>query len=275
MNSGVLTKGLQLDPVTTTNSRTPEDHIIWVLKILAFIISIYLVSLRIFFITTIYSLSVSEGIISKICKNRQDAIKIGGKFTRTKNSIFQYISNKLSTWDWNGKEDKKTITNNLYLIGLKVMEKDNRCMDPDGKDLWCMTKYKPIAKKVRPVNQAMPQSLNPPLQRPPLTRDPYKTPLTPHPPEFKPTWKITEERLGVISFGPKGWLSLEELKLFKHIIVLRQGASAFCPEERGLLKHSYGLPYVIPVIKHEPCRRNQSQYRQLSRTNTWSESGKE
>jgi hypothetical protein len=115
-----------------------------------------------------------------------------------------------------------------------------------------MTKYKPVGKKVRPVNQAMPQSINPPLQRPPLSRDPYKTPLTPHPPEFQPTWKITQERLGVISFGPEGWLQPEELKLFKHIIVLRQGALAFCPAERGLLKHSYGLPYVIPVIDHEP-----------------------
>jgi hypothetical protein len=37
--------------------------------------------------------------------------------------------------------------------------------------------------------------------------------------------------------------------------VLRQGALAFCPAERGLLKHSYGLPYVIPVIEHEPWQK--------------------
>ncbi|PLW15625.1 hypothetical protein PCASD_23564 [Puccinia coronata f. sp. avenae] len=101
----------------------------------------------------------------------------------------------------------------------------------------------------------MPQSINPPLQRPPLSRDPYQTPLTPHPPDFKTTWKVTEERLGVISFGPDGCLSAEELKLFKHLIVLRQGVLAFCPAERGLLKHSYGLPYVIPVIEHEPLQK--------------------
>ena len=64
---------------------------------------------------------------------------------------------------------------------------------------WHCAKYKPLGKKVRPVNQPMPQSIKPPLQRPPLSRDPYKTPLTPNPPKFQPTWKITEESLGVIS----------------------------------------------------------------------------
>ena len=121
--------------------------------------------------------------------------------------------------------------------------------------LWCMTKYKPVAKKVRPVNQPIPQALNPPLQRPSLSRDPYKTPLTPWPPDFQPTAKITEERLKVINFGPKGWLWEEEMKLFLHIIVLREKALAFCAEERGLLKPSYGLPYVIPVIEHDPWQK--------------------
>ncbi|POW00299.1 hypothetical protein PSHT_13094 [Puccinia striiformis] len=85
--------------------------------------------------------------------------------------------------------------------------------------------------------------------------DPYQTPLTPFPPEFTPTWKITEERLKVINFGPADFLWAEELKLFKHLIITRQDAFAFGPEERGLLKHTYGQPYVIPVIKHEPWQQ--------------------
>ena len=117
-------------------------------------------------------------------------------------------------------------------------------------ELWCMTKYKPVGKKVKPVNQPIPQFLNPPLKRPELSRDPYKTPLTPWPPDFQPTKKITEERLKVVNFGPEGWITDEEKKLFLHIIVLREKAFAFCPEERGLLKHSYGLPYIIPVCDH-------------------------
>ncbi|KAA1115062.1 hypothetical protein PGT21_030662 [Puccinia graminis f. sp. tritici] len=31
-------------------------------------------------------------------------------------------------------------------------------------------KYKGVARKIRPVNQPMPQDLNPPLERPPLSR---------------------------------------------------------------------------------------------------------
>ncbi|KNF01305.1 hypothetical protein PSTG_05404 [Puccinia striiformis f. sp. tritici PST-78] len=98
-------------------------------------------------------------------------------------------------------------------------------------------------------------NLNSPLSFPPLSRDPYQTPLTPFPPEFTPTWKITEERLKVINFGPADFLWAEELKLFKHLIITRQDAFAFGPEERGLLKHTYGQPYVIPVIKHEPWQQ--------------------
>ncbi|MBW0501431.1 hypothetical protein O181_041146 [Austropuccinia psidii MF-1] len=30
---------------------------------------------------------------------------------------------------------------------------------------------------------------------------------------------------------------------------------AFCEEGRGLLKHSYGKPYKIPVIPHEPWKK--------------------
>ncbi|MBW0542957.1 hypothetical protein O181_082672 [Austropuccinia psidii MF-1] len=66
-------------------------------------------------------------------------------------------------------------------------------------------KYKSVLKKVRPVNEAIPQDLNPPLERPELARDPYET--------------------------------------------------SFCEEERGILKHSYGKLYKIPVISHEPLQK--------------------
>ncbi|MBW0559155.1 hypothetical protein O181_098870 [Austropuccinia psidii MF-1] len=32
-------------------------------------------------------------------------------------------------------------------------------------------------------------------------------------------------------------------------------AIAFCEEERGIIKHSYGKPYKIPVIPHEPWQK--------------------
>ncbi|KAH9463801.1 hypothetical protein Pst134EA_015883 [Puccinia striiformis f. sp. tritici] len=78
-------------------------------------------------------------------------------------------------------------------------------------------KYKGVAKKIRP-DQPMPQDINPPLERPELLRNPYNTPLTPFPPAFKETNKITEEPLKAINFGPPGWLEEEEMKLLKHVI---------------------------------------------------------
>ncbi|MBW0579967.1 hypothetical protein O181_119682 [Austropuccinia psidii MF-1] len=77
----------------------------------------------------------------------------------------------------------------------------------------------------------MPQDPNPPLQRPPLSRDPYETPLSPNPPIFQETFKFTHERLQA------------------------GNAVAFCEEERGLLKHSYRKPYKITVIPQEPWQK--------------------
>ncbi|POW14162.1 hypothetical protein PSTT_03227 [Puccinia striiformis] len=57
------------------------------------------------------------------------------------------------------------------------------------------------------------------------------------------------------SFPVNNATTTKELKLFKHLIITRQDAFAFGPEERGLLKHTYGQPYVIPVIKHEPWQQ--------------------
>ncbi|MBW0575742.1 hypothetical protein O181_115457 [Austropuccinia psidii MF-1] len=96
----------------------------------------------------------------------------------------------------------------------------------------------------------MPQDLNPPL-----SRDPYETPLSPKTPIFQETFNITHERLQAVNFGPPGWLSNEEINLLRNVITLREKEIAFCKEERGLLKHSYGKPYKIPVIPHEPWQK--------------------
>ncbi|MBW0462625.1 hypothetical protein O181_002340 [Austropuccinia psidii MF-1] len=95
-------------------------------------------------------------------------------------------------------------------------------------------KYKLVLKKGRPVNEPIPKDLNPPL-----SRDPYETPLSPNPPIFPETFKVTHERLQEVNFGPTGWLSNEEINLIKNLITLREKEISFCEEERGLLKSSY------------------------------------
>ncbi|MBW0480433.1 hypothetical protein O181_020148 [Austropuccinia psidii MF-1] len=116
-------------------------------------------------------------------------------------------------------------------------------------------KYKSVLNKVRPVNEPMPQDLNPPLERPPLSRDPYETPLLPNPPIFQETFKVTHERLQAVNFGPPGWLSNQEINLLKDFVNFREKEIALCEEERGLLKHSCGKTYKIPVIPHEPWQK--------------------
>lgn len=132
--------------------------------------------------------------------------------------------------------------------------------------LICATKYKSVAKKVRPVNQAMPQNINPPLQKPELSRDPYFCPLSRSPPDFTPSKKVTWERLEMLSFAPEDWLTEEEIKLLLQVIKLRENAIAFCEEERGLLKRSWGLPYVIPVVEHVPWQKKTIPIPQAIRT---------
>ncbi|KAG0140615.1 hypothetical protein CROQUDRAFT_22836, partial [Cronartium quercuum f. sp. fusiforme G11] len=75
------------------------------------------------------------------------------------------------------------------------------------------------------------------------------------PPDFFETAKVTEERLKMVNFGAEGWLSKEEKKLMLDVIVKREKAIAFDESERGVLKHSWGLPYIIPVIDHQPWQK--------------------
>ena len=152
----------------------------------------------------------------------------------------------------------KGIVPRLYSAFVLFPALPFRCEEWKKGGVLCMaTKYKPVAKKVRPVNEAMPQHINPPLQRPTLSRDPYETPLTMHPPEFKGTAKVTKERLEMVNFGPDGWLSEEEMKLILHVIVVREKEVAFDETERGCLNHEWGLPYVIPVVEHKPWQKRE------------------
>ncbi|MBW0471518.1 hypothetical protein O181_011233 [Austropuccinia psidii MF-1] len=110
-------------------------------------------------------------------------------------------------------------------------------------------KYKLVLKRFRPVNETMPQDLNPPFERPELSRDPYETPL------IIDTLKATEERISIINFAPSDWLSEEQKNSLKNVILLRENAIAFYEKEIGILKHSYGKPYKIPVLPHEPRQK--------------------
>ncbi|KAE8218424.1 hypothetical protein CF319_g7702 [Tilletia indica] len=113
------------------------------------------------------------------------------------------------------------------------------------------TKRKNVAEKVKalPIPSSWPTAA--PLRRPPFERDPFLTPLTPWPPPFQPTEKLTEERMEQISFGPPGFLNEAETNLLKWCLSLREKALAFCNAEKGLLSAEYADPIRIELVDHE------------------------
>ena len=113
------------------------------------------------------------------------------------------------------------------------------------------TMYNQVDKKVKPVSASYPEDCY--VQRC-IPEDPLATlkPLTPHPPEFIPTKKISRERMKILNVNSKGFLSSEEEKLFQQIMVLNKEDIAFEDSERGTFKGSYFSPYIIPTVPHIP-----------------------
>lgn len=136
--------------------------------------------------------------------------------------------------------------------GMEMVSERALCEEWKKGVMVCLaTKYKSVAKKARPVNEAMPQNLNPSLQSPNLSRYLYETPLYMQPLYFDKTSRVTQEILKMVSFGPEGWLSEEEMKLILSVILLREKAIAFDETEWGFLKNEWGMPFVVPVVDHK------------------------
>jgi hypothetical protein len=111
--------------------------------------------------------------------------------------------------------------------------------------------YKHVDKKVKPMSSSFPEDcyIHQIIPEDPLLTLPI---LSPKPPEFTPTKKISAERLKILKINETGYLLPEEEKLFKHIMILNEEAIAFEDVERGTFKESYFSPYIIPTIPHVP-----------------------
>ncbi len=118
-------------------------------------------------------------------------------------------------------------------------------------------RYKPVARKVRPVPTNMPD-LSEQQFRPIVLATPPALPS--HPPslaEFVPTSRLTRERLDVIlGTVPPDFLRPAEVDLLVHVLSERQAAIAFTDNERGIFNREYFPDYVIPVIEHTPWVRS-------------------
>ena len=82
-------------------------------------------------------------------------------------------------------------------------------------------------------------------------------PLPTNPPprsEFKPTDRLTLERLDIIlgNIPDHSSLSSQELDLLVFILQDRQSALAFSDNERGTFSREFFPDYIIPVVEHTP-----------------------
>ena len=112
-------------------------------------------------------------------------------------------------------------------------------------------KYKKVAKKVRPVCKLIPKDIKPQRQFP---EDPLRNlPSLPfHPPPFKPTARITAERMKELAIEDHEELLPEERKLLQHVLCTNEHSIAFSEDERGTFRRDYFSDYVIPTVEHEP-----------------------
>lgn len=124
--------------------------------------------------------------------------------------------------------------------------------NPTPKTVLVGKKYKPVADKVRPVYQDLPEKFR-------IVRDIKGNPLegmpeiTPHPPEFVPTGRYTQERKDGIDKAHEGnFLWPEERKLVHQVFMQQNEAFAWDDTEKGSFRTDFFPPVDIPVVEHTP-----------------------
>ncbi|KII82701.1 hypothetical protein PLICRDRAFT_79792, partial [Plicaturopsis crispa FD-325 SS-3] len=75
--------------------------------------------------------------------------------------------------------------------------------------------------------------------------------LTPTPPEFTPTQKLSADRMKQLQVNFNGFLWPEEEKLFMQVLRLNEAALAFTDQDRGTLSEEYFSPYIMPTVPHK------------------------
>ena len=112
-------------------------------------------------------------------------------------------------------------------------------------------KYKPVSKKIRPQEVALPERFR--LKRRKNLTALDDLPQMPiHPPEFRPHGRLTQERHDEIDWNPGEFLKEDEVKLLKWAVAAGSQARSWTVEERGKFSSKYFDPVVISTVLHEP-----------------------
>ena len=113
-------------------------------------------------------------------------------------------------------------------------------------------KYKPVALKVKPVYQELPDRYRivRDIKGDPLADMP---PLNPNPPPFVPKGRYTEERKEQMNqVHDKGFLLPDELRIIHDLVNNQNEAFAWEDTERGRFKQEFFPDIEIPIIEHKP-----------------------
>ena len=156
-------------------------------------------------------------------------------------------------------EHKKREVEEVFLVevlprstqNLRSVSKEE--MDENAERLKWVMKYKPVAKRKRPVPNTIPEGVKVIRKFPsdPLGNLPQ---LPSVPPDFKPTKRITSEQMNNLQIEKNTDLTTEEAKLLQYILVLNERSIAFAEEERGTFRQDYFSDYQMPVMEHEPWK---------------------
>ena len=113
-------------------------------------------------------------------------------------------------------------------------------------------KYKPVAKKVKPVAATVPERFRiaRKIEGDPLASMPQ---LSPNPPPFEPTGRYTEESKKVIDEAhPPGFLWPAERELMHHFMCVQNQGFAWNDLQRGRFRTDFFPLVEFPVIPHTP-----------------------
>ena len=123
---------------------------------------------------------------------------------------------------------------------------------PESKSQFVGKKYKPVALKVRPVFQELPEKYR--IKREILGDPLADMPVLPTMPvAFTPTGRYTSERKEQFDEVHKEeFLWPEERKLLHNLMMAQNGAFAWEDEEKGRFKEEFFPPIEIPIIEHKP-----------------------
>ena len=112
-------------------------------------------------------------------------------------------------------------------------------------------KYKPVAKKIRPLVTDLPARFR--IQRhirgDPLSMMPV---LSPHPPPFTPTGRYTQSRRDRLHEDHAAFLWPAELDLADEFMCKHEKAFAWDDSERGRFRQDFFPPIEFPVVAHTP-----------------------